>query len=196
VTVVSLGPPTNVARCLRRDPTFAELVGQLVIAGGTYQGPGDVTPAAEFNFFFDPLGARNVLRSRATKSLVPLDVLAKPMFDFGLLDRLPGEETRVGALLRSLLPYYFRSHRQHLGLEGVLLPDVVAVLAVTHPELFTTQPATVDVETAGELTSGASVFDRRVRPAISHNVYAALDVNTSGVYDALLSGLERATAAE
>jgi len=196
MTVVTLGPLTNVTRCLRRDPAFAEQLGQLVIAGGTYTGPGDVTPAAEFNFFFDAPSAREVLRMRATKTLVPLDVLSKPTFDFSLLDRLPDESTRVGGLLRKLLPYYFRSHRQQLGLEGICLPDVVGVLALTHPELFTTQPAAVDVETTGELTLGASVFDRRMPALWTPNVEAAVDVNAAGVVDALLTGLERAAAAE
>jgi purine nucleosidase len=196
VTVVTLGPATNVARCLRRDPAFASQVGQLIIGGGTYQGPGDVSPAAEFNFFFDPQAAREVLRSRATKQLVPLDVAHKPTFDFSLLDRLPAEETRVGGFLRRVLPFYFRSHRQHLGLEGIRLPDVVAVMALTHPELFTTQPSAVDVEVSGEITSGATVFDRRSPARWSPNVYVALEVNAAGVLDALLSGLEHAAAAE
>jgi purine nucleosidase len=192
VTIVTLGPMTNVARCLRRDPAFAGQIGQLMISGGTYRSAGDVTPAAEFNFFFDAQAARDVVRSRATKTLIPLDVLSKPVFDYSLLDRLPDELTRAGGLLRKVLPYFFRAHRQQLGLEGVRLYDVIAVLAVTHPELFTTERAAADVETAGEITAGATVFDRRAIGAASPNVDVAVDVNTAGVLDALLTGLERA----
>lgn len=195
VTVVTLGPATNLARCLRRDPAFAGQIGQLIVSGGTHAAPGDVTAAAEFNFFFDPQSARDVVLSRATRTLLPLDVLAKPVFDYGLLDRLPSEETRVGAFLRQVLPYYYRTHRQQLGLEGVRMYDVVAVLALTHPELFTTQRMAVDVETAGELTAGAAVCDRRAMGAATPNVDVAVDVNAAGVLDALLTGLERAAAA-
>jgi purine nucleosidase len=196
VTVVTMGPLTNLARCLRRDPTFASQLGQLVIGGGTYAVPGDVTPAAEFNFFFDPPSARDVLRCRATKTLVPLDATTKTVFDFGFLDRLPGDESRVGMLLRKLLPYFYRTHRQQLGLEGVMLPDATTLLALTQPELFTTKQAAVDVETAGEICSGATIFDRRNVPQWTANVEAALDVNPAGVLDALLTSLERAAAAE
>jgi inosine-uridine nucleoside N-ribohydrolase len=98
--------------------------------------------------------------------------------------------------LRRTLPYYFRSYRQHLGAEGICLPDVVAVLALTHPELFTTQPAAVDVETSGEIASGATVYDRRTPTRWTSNVYTTLDVNAAGVLDAVLSGLERAAAVE
>lgn len=196
VTVVTLGPPTNVARCLRRDPTFAAQLGQLVIGGGTYAVPGNVTPSAEFNFFFDPLSARDVLRCRATKTLVPLDASTKTVFDYGFIDRLPGDETRVGMLLRKLLPYFYRTHRQQLGLEGITLPDVTTLLALTQPELFTTKQAAVDVETAGEICSGTTVFDRRNVPTWAANVEVAFDVNPAGVLDALLTSLERAAAAE
>lgn len=194
-TIVTLGPPTNLARCLRRDPAFVGQIGQLVVAGGTYEGPGDVTAAAEFNFFFDPHGAREVVRSRATKTLLPLDVLAKPVFDYGLLDRLPGEESRVGRLLRKVLPYFYRTHRQLRGLEGVRLHDVTAVLAVTHPELFTTRRMAVDVETSGDLTAGAMICDRRAFGGANPSIDVAVDVNAAGVLDALLTGLERAADA-
>lgn len=195
VTIVTLGPPTNLARCLRRDPAFVGQIGQLIVAGGTYAGPGDVTAAAEFNFFFDPLGAREVVRSRATKTLLPLDVLAKPVFDYGLFDRLPDETSRVGRMLRKVLPYFYRSHRQLRGLEGVRLHDVVAVLAVTHPELFTTRRLAVDVETSGDLTAGAMICDRRNFGGAAAAIDVAVDVNAAGVLDALLTGLERAADA-
>jgi inosine-uridine nucleoside N-ribohydrolase len=192
LTLLTLGPLTNVARCLRRDPALIGQVGQLVIAGGTYAVPGDIMPTAEFNMYFDAPAAREVLRSRATKTIVPLDVLNKPVFDFGHLERLPEAEFRVGALLRKVLPFAFRSYRQQLGLEGVRLHDAVALLAVTHPELFTTQQAAVDVETAGELTSGQTVFDRRHVTQAAANADVATDVNVAGVIDAILTGLERA----
>lgn len=196
VTVLTLGPLTNLARCLRRDPTFASQIGQLVIAGGTYAVPGDVTPAAEFNFFFDPQSARDVLRSRATKTIMPLDVSAKTVFDYGLLERLPGEETRIGRFIRRVLPYYYRTHRQQLGLEGVLLPDVTALLALTQPELFSTKRLGVDVETGGEITAGAMICDRRNVAQWQANLDVAVDVNSAGVLDSLLTSLEQAAAAE
>lgn len=192
VTIVTLGPATNVARCLRRDPQLAGLFGHVIVSGGTFEAPGDVTPAAEFNMYFDPQAAREVLRSRATKTLLPLDVLSKPSFSYELLEKLPDETSSVGALLRKLLPFSFRAHRQQLGLESVRLHDAVAVLALAHPELFTTVRAGVDVETTGELTAGATVFDRRGQARWSANVDVAVDVNESGVLDALVTGLERA----
>ena len=79
-------------------------------------GPGNVTPAAEFNMYCDPLSARTVLRSRMTKTLLPLEVTNQLVMTFDWLDLLPPESTRAGKLLRRILPYAFRSHRQELGL--------------------------------------------------------------------------------
>lgn len=194
LTILTLGPLTNVGMCLRRDPAIVGQIGQFLIAGGTYAVPGNVTPSAEFNMYFDPEAARDTLRSRATKTLLPLDVLSKPVFDYSLLERVPNTESNVGLLLSKVLPYYFRSHRRQLGIEGVRLHDAVAVLALTNPELFTTQRGAVDVETTGDITSGATVFDRRPDPQWSPNCDVAIDVNVAGVVDAIVSGLERAAS--
>lgn len=75
VTILALGPLTNVARALSRDVDVPRAVGQLVMAGGAVQAPGDVTPAAEFNIYCDPQSARTVFRSATTKTLVPLSTL-------------------------------------------------------------------------------------------------------------------------
>ncbi len=77
-----------------------------------------------------------------------------------------------------------------------MLPDVTSLMALTQPELFTTKQAAADVETSGEVCSGATIFDRRNVPTWPANVEVAYDVNTAGVLDALLTSLERAAAAE
>ncbi len=74
VTIVALGPLTNIARAFIRDPELPTLVGRIVIMGGTVSGPGNITPAAEFNMYCDPVSAQVVFRSPSTKTLVPLDI--------------------------------------------------------------------------------------------------------------------------
>ncbi len=192
VTIVGLGPLTNIANALRRDPALATQIGQLVVMGGTLAGPGDVTPAAEFNIYCDPVAAREVLRSPSTLTLIPLDVANKVVMTFGHLDQLPGESSKAGRFLRRILPFAFRTHRQELGLEGIHLHDAVALVAVTNPELFTTERAAGDVETVGELTTGALVFDRRRVPRWRHNMYVATDLDAAGVMDAIMRGLAEA----
>jgi purine nucleosidase len=189
VTIVALGPLTNIARAFLRDPELPTLVGRIVIMGGTVSGPGNITPAAEFNMYCDPLAAQTVFRSPSTKTLVPLDVTNRIELSYDLFNQLPDESTRVGKLLRQLLPAAFRGYRQQFGLEGIHVHDTVTLMAVMYPELFTTKPMAGDVEVHGELTSGATIFDRRRVPAWRHNLEVAVDMDKDTVIERILNGL-------
>ena len=192
VTILAFGPLTNIARAFRRDPGLASLVGQIIMMGGSVQGIGNITPAAEFNMYCDPEAARQVFRSPTTKTLVPLDVTNQVVFSLDFVDQLPSEESRVGAMLRGMIPYAFRSYRQQLGLEGILLHDAVALMAALHPELFETEEMAGDVETTGELTSGATVFDRRQSQHWRVNMEVATAVDVAAVRDCIIRGLVEA----
>jgi purine nucleosidase len=196
VTIVALGPLTNIARAFIRDPELPTLVGRIVIMGGTVAGPGNITPAAEFNMYCDPVAAQVVFRSPSTKTLVPLDVTNTVELSYDLFHKLPSEATRAGKLLRLLLPQAFRGYRQQFGLEGIHIHDTVTLMAVLCPELFTTRPMAGDVETQGELTLGETVFDRRRVPAWRHNMEVAVDVQRDAVVDVILARLNGAPAAQ
>ena len=196
ITIVALGPLTNIARAFQRDPELASLVGRVVIAGGTVSGPGNFTPAAEFNMFCDPPAARAVFRSASTKTLIPLDVTNRVVLSFDLYHQLPDETTRIGSLLRKILPSAFRGYRQRFGLEGIHVHDTVALMAVVYPELFTTVESAGDVETTGELTTGMTVFDRRRIPAWRHNMEVATDLQKDAVIEKIIHGLSRSAERE
>lgn len=191
VTIVALGPLTNIARAFIRDPELPTLVGRIVIMGGTVSGPGNITPAAEFNMFCDPAAAQTVFRSPSTKTLVPLDVTNRIELSYDLFNKLPDESTKVGGLLRQLLPSAFRGYRQQFGLEGIHVHDTVTLMAVLYPDLFTMKSMAGDVETQGELTLGATIFDRRRVPAWRHNMEVAMDMQKDAVIEAIIRGLNR-----
>lgn len=191
VTIVALGPLTNIARAFVRDPELPSLVGRVVIMGGTIAGPGNITPAAEFNMFCDPRSARAVFRSPSTKTLVPLDVTNRVVLTYDLFNQLPDESTRMGRFLRTILPPAFRAYRQQFGLEGIHVHDTVALCAVVQPELFTTREMAGDVETAGELTMGMTIFDRRRVPSWRPNMEVVVDMKTEAVVEAIIAGLKR-----
>jgi inosine-uridine nucleoside N-ribohydrolase len=195
VAIIALGPLTNVAATLRREPALAGQIHQVVMMGGSICAPGNATVAAEFNIYCDPESARMVLRSPLTKTLVPLDVTSRLILTFDLLDQLPDERSRVGGLLRRMLPFTFRAHRERLGMEGIYLHDTVALVAAIHPEWFVFEEMAADVETVGELTRGCTVFDRRMNRQWRVNVDVAVDMNTDAVLDYILTGLRRAAQA-
>jgi purine nucleosidase len=192
VTIIALGPLSNIAAALQQ-PDLAPLIGHLIILGGTVSGPGNITPAAEFNIYCDAEAARDVFCSPVTKTLIPIDVTTRILFGFDMLQKIPGEESRVGSLLQRLLPGAFRSYRQELGLEGIHLDDAVAVIAAIHPELFTTERMHGEVEIEGTLTHGATVFDRRRHPENRPNLDVAVDVDEAAVADCIYRMLSAAS---
>lgn len=194
ITLLALGPLTNIAGAFRRDPELPKLVKQVVHSGGSVAKGGNVTAAAEFNIYCDPLAAREVLESSVSKLMVPLDVTEQLVFTFNHFDRLPGAHTRVGGFLRQILPFAFRAFHQHVALEGVHLHDVVALMALLEPDLFHARPMRCDVETSGELTRGATVFERRPGQVLHSNVDVALEVDVAAVVELLWTKLGRAAA--
>jgi inosine-uridine nucleoside N-ribohydrolase len=192
VTIVCLGPLTNIARALAREPDLSDLISRIVIRGGTVSGIGDVTPCAEANIYADPMSARMIFKSPITKTVIPLDVTDQVVWTLDLLEKLPPDFSRAGKLLRATLPYLFRSHRQHLGLEGIRLPDAVGLCAVLHPELFRTEELASDVETAGEVATGATIFDRRPLSPHRADIEVALEVDANAVTDFVVRGLAEA----
>ncbi len=195
LTLLTLGPLTNLELAQERCPEFLSMLKAVVILGGSIAHGGDTTATAEFNIFSAPEAARTILTSPATKTLVPLDVTRSVMLTYSQYDRLAIEKhSRLGRLLDQTLPFAFRSQHEHLGVEGFPLDEVVALAAVTMPSLFQRQSMSVDVEIQGELTRGMTVFDnRRVSPS-QHNIDVLTDVDSQSVLDVLTQMVKRATA--
>lgn len=193
VTLLTLGPLSNVALAVDRDANFLENLRSLVCLGGTVASEGDITPVAEFNVFHHPEAARVVFKAPGLKTIVPRDASQGVMLTFDHLDRLGlSESTHCCGLLRQLLPYAMRAHRQHLGVEGIWLPELTALVAVSQPRLFKRATFAVDVETEGQFTRGMTIFDRRQRPTAHPNVEALLEVDSQGVLDYFTRMLRRA----
>ena len=170
VTILCLGPATNLAKALFREPNLATQIDQIVMTGGSMDAQGNITACAEFNFYFDPTSAKTILDSRTTKTLIPLDVTRQVTFGLDFLEELPTENSRCGDFLRQTLPFVFRSYRQHLGQESIQLNDAVGALMLIEPDLFQCELVACDVETEGQLTRGMLVADRRNLPEHRPNV--------------------------
>ncbi|QDV29712.1 Pyrimidine-specific ribonucleoside hydrolase RihA [Planctopirus ephydatiae] len=190
LVILSLGPLTNISLAAEKDPELLMRLKGLVISGGTLEGPGNITPAADFNIYQDPLAARSILKSACTKTLVPFDASQKVGISFGLLDRLPIEHMgRFGEWLQTIVPFALRSHHQFQGMESWRLPELVALAAVVKPEFFQHLTLAVDVETDAHLTRGMTVFDRRSPPVWRPNVEVLKDPEVQGILDDFMSVL-------
>lgn len=186
ITLLTLGPLTNVQVANELAPDFLDQLNGIVCLGGSIAAGGDVTAAAEFNVYANPQAARNLLRSPATKTLVPLDVSNQAVLTFEQFNRLKGSSpSRLGRLLEKVVPFALRAHHEHLGLEGLPLRELVALAAVSQTRLFEREAMMIDVETSGELTRGMTVFDRRGVSQWQTNIDVMCDVDAQGVLDYL-----------
>jgi purine nucleosidase len=202
LNLVAVGPLTNVALACRLDSRFAGRLQRLVVMGGAATVAGNVTPAAEANFFNDPEAARIVFESGARLTMVGLDVTLRALFEARRYRLLAGAQPvawdAVARFAYGALGRYLQADLA-AGLEGSPLHDPLAVGALAQPELVTCRPLRVEIETEGRLTAGQSVANvagvtEQLESRGDHddivgvvrrdpNCEVALDVNTSAFVD-------------
>ncbi len=178
ITLVTLGPLTNLAVALTQAPHIASLVRDLYVMGGAIWGQGNVTPAAEYNVWADPEAARIVFRAGLPLTLVSWEVALR----HGYLD--PEGEATIRACDTPLAHFFLQVNRrartfdrERWGVPASLHPDALTMAIALEPALITeARHCYVDVETVGELTRGMTVVDHAGlldRPANVRVVYAA-----------------------
>jgi inosine-uridine nucleoside N-ribohydrolase len=171
--LVAVGPLTNVALAIRRDPDFVTRLHSLTIMGGAAHGLGNVTATAEFNIWSDPEAAAIVFDAGITPILVPLNLTHQVMADATTIATLRDADTATARLTADLL-----SHTSGIAVDGnAALHDPCAVLAVTHAELFGLRPRHVAIELTGSHTRGMTVVDERRHTDSEPNSLVAYDVD-------------------
>jgi purine nucleosidase len=168
----AVGPLTNIALAVMRDPELPRLVKRFVIMGGAYSDSGNVTPSAEFNIWHDAEAARIVFRAFGGVGAAPviavgLDVTRKTIIDesdIAAIESRIAHKPRGAKLTRFLEDasrFYFERMEKLLGRRIFTMHDPLAVAVALDPSLVETRRATVDVETTGRLTTGATIVDWR-----------------------------------
>ncbi len=156
VTLITLGPQTNLATALASDPGLAKLIKAVVMMGGSLSG-GNVTPAAEFNLYVDPEAARIVFQSGIPLSMVGLDVTRKTALTEAHVKRLETSGTAIGKAAATIARNTIEQNRAQGFLGGPNMHDPLAMAAFLDPTLLTWKDYYVDIETTGELTAGETV---------------------------------------
>ncbi|HLX75372.1 MAG TPA: nucleoside hydrolase [Terriglobales bacterium] len=156
VTLITIGPLTNVGVALRGDPELAAMVRNLVMMGGSLSG-GNITPAAEFNVYVDPEAARIVFQSGLPITMVGLDVTRKTTLTEEHVRRLEAAQNPVSQAAAKIGRNVLEHNRKEGFLVGPNMHDPLAVASFINPQLLKYEDYYVDVETEGELTAGATL---------------------------------------
>jgi len=153
VTLLAIGPLTNLALALRAAPDIADLVAEVVVMGGAFGeggSGGNVTPFAEANIHNDPEAAAEVLAAPWPVTLIGLDVTTRCVLSNAQARDLAAHGGEAGRFAWDVSRGYATAYGLNDGLDGCCLHDVAALAFVLHPDAFETQPGRVSVTTDGE----------------------------------------------
>lgn len=184
VTVVATGPLTNLALAISLKPSLKDRIKRLVFMGGAIF-EGNKTASAEFNMYVDPEAAHIILNSGLPLTMVGLNVTHKALIypeEMEALRRYGDAGAFTGAILEKYFSFYSKR-----GFPGNPLHDVLAVAGVVSPEILSTRPLRVDVETRGDLTRGRTVVDFNGVSGLPPNCDVALETDRDKFIDLLFS---------
>lgn len=158
ITLVPVGPLTNIATAMRMEPRILPKIQQIVLMGGAY-GTGNFTPSAEFNIFADPEAANIVFSSGVKLTMMGLDVTNQTVCTPDIIKRMESIGNKAGSLFADIMRFTLNSQKIAYGLEAGPVHDVTCVAYLIAPELFTTQDMNVVVDINRGPCYGRTVCD-------------------------------------
>jgi inosine-uridine nucleoside N-ribohydrolase len=189
VTLIPLGPLTNIALLLREHRDLRDHIAGISLMGGS-MGLGNTTPAAEFNIYVDPEAAREVFESGLPITMVGLDVTHQAGAGPEERERLRATG-RVGGVVAGFLDFFASTYERSFGFDSPPLHDPVAVAAVVEPALLETRPMRVDVECESDLTRGETVCDFHGVTGKRPNAEVGVELDREGFFELLYGALGR-----
>ncbi len=189
ITLCALGPMTNIALALVREPRIASRIKRIVAMGGGFFEGGNVTPTAEFNIYVDPQAARLVFEAGIPITLIPLDCTHQALTTKARVEKFRVMPNKTGPAVAQLLDFFERFDEQKYGTDGGPLHDPCVIAWLLHPELFTSRDVNVSIECESELTMGMTVIDWWRVTERKANATVCRSVNADRLFDLLTQRL-------
>lgn len=194
ITILALGPLTNIARVLNKRPDLAANIKQIVMMGGAIRVPGNKNRVAEFNFFVDPEAVDVVFKSDVKKVLVPLDacnLVRLYMDDFEKL-----QDTYFYDEISQMMTQYISRMKKFESVNGAVVYDALAAYYLLAPDACVLEEMDIVIETKGEHTFGMSVADTRKYSEKHNNTTVVTRIDESRFRDDFIRIFSSATTAE
>jgi purine nucleosidase len=191
ITLVAIGPLTNVALAIRQEPHIVSALKELIIMGGAIRHEGNTTALAEFNTYVDPHAAHIVFHAGIPTTLVPLDVTYQCVLTPQDVDRLQKIDSPITQFVKDTTRFYMEFHDEYQGVEGCVINDPLALALTFMPELCNYQELPVDVDIAGGVSMGKTLADFYNYTKKSANMKVALGVRPRDFIELFLERIER-----
>jgi len=175
VTILAIGPLTNISLAMKKDPSIISLIDSIVMMGGAIEVPGNKNRVAEFNIFVDPDAAEIVFQSDLKKILVPLDACNDVYLlleDFDALKITPFYEQ-----IRTMMEAYVKGILKHEKINKAMMYDPLAAYYLINPSAFKMEMMDIQIETQSDLTRGMTVADRRIWGEKKPNINVAMSAD-------------------
>ena len=196
ISLFAIGPLTNIAFAIRKEPRFAKAVKEMVIMGGSIREGGNITPQAEFNIYADPHAAHVVFHTGIPITLIPLDVTHKCMLYHEQIQKLHQRESTISRFLADATTPYINYTKNITGVDGCALHDPLTLATIIAPELLTLEEHYVDVDISSGPSMGSSFADFYRSTGKPPNMKVALDVRGEEFVELFLQRMETLTTDE
>ncbi|WP_211442070.1 nucleoside hydrolase [Collimonas humicola] len=191
LTIVTLGPQTNLAMALIEHPEIRQGIKEIIMMGGAHFNGGNITPAAEFNVFADPHAADVVFKSGLPLTVIPLDVTHKMLTSPERIDRLRKIGNNAGKIAADILDAYVEYDIKQYGLPGGPVHDATTIGYLLKPDMFKGRMVNVEVDTREGPTFGATVVDYYRATKKPENARWITEGDTQGFFDLLTAQLAK-----
>lgn len=191
IEVIGIGPLTNIAMAIKKDPTIVPKIKHLWIMGGVHRGPGNIQAVAEFNFYTDPEAAKIVLHSGMRMTMVPWNVcLADGVMYESALDEISALKTRGAEFFMDVNLHVREFEKMKRNVDGVTCPDSMTVALAANEDLMVESDMYyVDIELGSPMMRGYNLVDVEHDLGQEPNVRVCEKVDTEMFQDALLDVL-------
>lgn len=191
VTLVPMGPLTNIATAISKEPEILRAIERIVIMGGAMREGGNSTPSAEFNILVDPQAADIVFRCGRPITAMGLDVTHQVLSTRDRVDRIRALDNPVTTATAEMLNFFDRYDTEKYSSKGAPLHDPCTIAWLLRPDLFEGKDCNISIETKSELTMGHTAVDFWHVTDRPVNVTWVHTVDADGFYELLLARLAR-----
>ena len=190
MTLVAIGPLTNLALAIRKEPRVVGALKELIIMGGAIRHEGNTTALAEFNTYVDPHAAHIVFHSGIPTTLVPLDVTYQCVLTSQDVAQLQKIDSPIPGFIKDTTDFYMEFHDTYQGVKGCVINDPLALALTFKPELCDYQELPVDVDISGGVSMGKTIADFYNYEKKPANMKVALGVRPRDFIELFLERME------